>query len=315
MNKKYFISAFIFVLISAICGIGAWLYTSWYNSLSVDGTPTFAATKAKMSHLGKIKITSPDGSVITLSRQEGIWHFEEAKNYFTNLNQMNDLLRMLNDSAIISTDETSRNQLERRGLDDKSGVLLQTYTLDNKILDQLIIGKKDGKKICYARLPQSEKYTSRISSCGSFSGYAGDWIPYPLLSLPHDAIERIKTPEKEMYRDAIHEQIMQSSEMRQVILALGAVDYQGIAFRKELLNDEEAKTATRQLEVELKDGLVYVFNIHLIDGTYWLEPNMKVGKIARQSVPQFIENNRRYFENWLFQLGNTQGKLLFNFKG
>ncbi len=315
MNKKYFISAFIFVFVSAACGIGAWLYTSWRNSLSVGGAPTFAATKAKMSYLGKIKITNPGGSEITLSRQEGIWHFEEAKNYFANLNQMNDMLRMLNDSSVISAEETGKHQLERRGLDTQSGVLLQTYTLDNKILDSLIIGKKDGKKICYARQPQSETYTLRISSCGSFSGQPADWIPYPLLSVPHDEIARIQTPEKELYDNEIHEQIMQSSDMRRFILALGAVDYQGIALREELLNNPNLEISTRQIEVELKNGLVYIFNIHLIEGSYWLEPAMKVGKIARKSVPEFIEKNRSYFENWLFQLGDAQGKILYNFKG
>ena len=315
MNKKYFIYAFIFVIISAFCGVGAWLYTSWRNSLSVGGTPTFAATKAKMSHLGKIKITDPDGNEITLSRQNGIWHFEEAKNYFANLNQINDMLRMLNDSSVISTEEIGRNRLERRGLDDKSGVLLQTYTLDDKLLDRLIIGKKDGKKICYARQPQSETHVLRISSCGSFSGQPSDWIPYPLLSLPFEEIARIKTPENELFDDEIHKQIMQSSDMRRFILALGAVDYQGIALREELLNNPDLQITARTFEVEMKSGLVYIFNIHLINGTYWLEPDMKVGKIARKAVPAFIEKNRSYFGNWLFQLGNAQAKTLYNFKG
>ena len=315
MNKKYFIYAFIFVLVSACCGIGAHLYTSWRNSLTVGGGPAFAATKAKMPHMGKIKITNPDGSEITLSRQNGIWHFEEAKNYFATLNQMNDLLRMLNDSSIISTEETNKRQLERRGLDDKSGILLQTYTLDNKLLDRLIIGKKDGKKICYARQPQSETHTLRISSCGSFSGEAGDWLPYPLLSLSFDEIARIKTPENELFDDEIHQQIMQSSDMRRFILALGAVDYQGIAFREELLNNPDLQITSRTVEVELKNGLVYIFNIHLIDDTYWLEADMKVGKVARKAVPEFIEKNRSYFGNWLFQLGDTQAQTFYNFKG
>ena len=315
MNKKYFIVAFIFVFVSSVCGIGARLYTSWRDSLSVGGAPTFAATKAKMSHLGKIKITNPDDSEITLLRQDGIWHFAEAKNYFANLNQMNDMLRMLNDSSIISTEETNKRQLERRGLDAKTGVLLQTYTLDDKVLDRLIIGKKDGKKICYARQPQSETHTFRISSCGSFSGEAGDWLPYPLLSLPHDEIERIQTPENKLFADEIHKQIMQSSDMRRFILTIGAIDYHGIAFRDELLNNPDLEITTRTVEVELENGLVYILNIHLIDDTYWLEPNMKVGKIARKSVPEFIERNRRLFENWLFQLDDMQGKILYNFKG
>ena len=315
MNKKHFMLAFIFVLVSAAIGAGAWLYSNWRDSLSVTGEPTFAATKAKMAYLGKITITDPDGNEITLSRQNGIWHFEEAKNYFANLRQINNLLLMLNGSAIIATDETDARQLEQRGLDAKSGILLQTYTLDGKILDRMIIGNKDKNNTCYARQPQVEKYTHRISDCKTFSGQAADWIPFPLLSLPHHLIDRIKTAEKELNRREIEQQILTSSEMRRLILALGAIDYQGIVLREEMSDNPDFEPETRTLEVEMADGLVYVLNIHRVGDVYWLEPDLKVGKIAKKTVPDFIAKNRQYYDKWLFQLDDAQGKLLFDFKG
>ncbi len=315
MNKKYLIAAVIFVIISSIAGIGAWYYSSLRETLSFDGEPTFARTKAKIAYLSRIKFTRPDGSEVNLYRQDGLWRFEEAKNYFANLGQLNNLLRMLNDSTIIATDEVSTRRLKQLELDSSSGVLLQTYALDGKLLNEMIIGKKGKHGLCYARLPRSEKYVYRISNCGTFSGDAASWVPYPLLSLPYHLIARIKTPEDELYHDDIMDRILKSQEVRRFILALGNLDYQGIMLKTERPTEEDANIETREIEVEMANGLVYVFKIHRFDDSYWLETDMKIGRIARKSVETFIENNRKYFDDWLFLLNDTQGKLLFEFEG
>lgn len=314
MTKKHFIAVFIFAVIAAVCGVGAALYKSRVANISADGEPVFAATKAKMQYLGKIRIISADGNEINLYRQEGIWHLKEAKNYFANIGQLNKLLRMINDSYVISADETSSRQLKRRGLDSASGLLIETYALDDTILNRIILGKKTEKGICYARLPETEMTTYRISSCGVFSADIGDWVPYPLFSLPFYLLERIKTPETELYHAEIEEEILKSAKMRRFAMTLGAVGYQGIVYKKELPPEISAEE-TRQIEVELADGLVYVLTIYHLDDSYWLEVAMKVGRVARQEVPVFIEKNRKYIEDWAFQLDDEQGKLLFDFKG
>ncbi|MBQ7633672.1 MAG: hypothetical protein IJS88_06140 [Alphaproteobacteria bacterium] len=315
MNKKYFIIAFVFALAAAAIGGGALKYSSWQKSLTTNGEPTFANTRNKMSYLGKIKITSPDNGEINLYRQDGMWRFAEAKNYFANLRQLSNLLKMINDSQIIATDEANPNLLKKHQLDKNSGILLQTYALDGTMFDQIIIGKKEKNNICYARLPQSAKYMHRISDCNLFSAQTADWMPYPLLTIPYYLLERIKTAETELYHDEIIDKIMHSKNMRLFVLAISNLDYQGIIFKEELITDESLNPKSRQIEIEMADGLEYILTIYEADDSYWLDLAMKVGNIAHKSVPEFIEKNHKYFDKWLFQLSDKQGKLLFNFRG
>ncbi len=315
MNKKYFIIAFIFALAAAAISVGALKYSSWQKSLVTNGEPTFAATRNKMSYLGKIKIISPDNGEINLYRQNGMWRFAEAKNYFANLRQLSNLLKMINDSQIIATDEANPSLLKKHQLDKNSGILLQTYALDGTMFNQIIIGKKEKNNICYARLPQSAKHIYRISDCNLFSAQTADWMPYPLLTIPYYLLERIKTTEIELYHDEIIDKIMHSKNMRLFVLAISNLDYQGIIFKEELITDESLNPESRQIEVEMADGLVYILTIYEIDDSYWLDLALKVGNIAHKSVPEFIEKNRKYFDKWLFQLSDKQGKLLFNFNG
>ena len=315
MTKKYFIVAFIFVTLTLALSGGAWLYNHLKGDLSTSGEPAFATTKNKMFHIGKVRISSHDGSEITLYRQNGLWYFKEAKDYFANLEQLNNLFNMINDSEIIFVEEASERALKKYGLNEETGILMQTYNVDDTLLDELLIGKKNKDKTCYARLPQTKKYIYRISSCAAFSTNVADWMPYPLLSLQYYLFNNIRTEENEFNREAIDRKIVNSVGMRRLILALGGLDYQGIIRKEELLNDENLNIKTRRLEVEFVDGLVYVLTIRHIDDTYWLEIAMKQGKVVRKSVKPFIENNQQYYDKWLFQLDPYQGKILFEFEG
>ena len=313
MSKKYFLIALIFICITFVAGGAAWMHQHFQNNLYTGGEPTFARTKAKISHLGKIVISAPNSSSITLYRQDGIWYFKEAKDYFANLGQLNDLLNMINDSEIILSEEATDRALKKYDLNEQSGILIQTYNLDDKLIDELIIGKKNKDKTCYARSTQTEQYIYRISSCGVFSADAADWVPFPLLSLEYHLFERVKSTENEFKYGEISRQIIKSVDMRRLILTLGALDYQGIMFKEEFTNNSDLSVKTRKLEVEMVDGLVYIFTIYNIDGDYWLDLEMKQGIVANKSVKSFIENNRKYYDKWLFQLDPYQGKILFNF--
>lgn len=313
MNKKYFIFAFIFVCLALALSWGAWQHSRQNKELSYSGTAAFGKTKNKLSYLGHIRISSATYGEINLYRQDGLWHFKEAKDYFTNHEQLNNLFEMFNSAIIISADTTDKKSLGKHGLDDATGILLQSYALDGTLLEQTIIGNKTRQNTCYARVPERPDVYYQISNCIRFTGNPEDWIPYPLLSIPHHLIQRIKSPRIELYHDEIYGVILNSTELRRIILTLGSVNYQGIIYKEELPSAEELPLETNQIEVEMADGLMYVLNVHKIDDEYWLEVQLKTGKVARQKVLQMIEKNQQYFDKWLFQLNDYDGNLLFEF--
>jgi hypothetical protein len=94
-------------------------------------------------------------------------------------------------------------------------------------------------------------------------------------------------------------------------LALGSLDYQGIIYKDEMPDEKEIPIETRPVEVEMANGLLYLLNIHKIADEYWVEIQLKTGKVTRKSVLQFIEKNQQYFDKWLFKLDDYDGRLLF----
>ena len=311
MNKKYFVFAFIFVCLTLTLSWVAREYARRNEDLSSSGTATFDRTKSKLSYLGHIRINSAEGGEINLYRREGLWRFKEAKDYFANHGQLNNLFEMFNSSIIISATTADEKGLKKHGLDDANGVLLQSYSLDNTLLEQIIIGNKTKQNTCYARIPEKTDVYYQISNCLLFSANAGDWLPYPLLALPHHLIKSIKTPDFVASHDEINDKIIESVSIRHIILALGSLDYQGIIYKDEMPDEKEIPIETRPVEVEMANGLLYLLNIHKIADEYWVEIQLKTGKVTRKSVLQFIEKNQQYFDKWLFKLDDYDGRLLF----
>ena len=73
------------------------------------------------------------------------------------------------------------------------------------------------------------------------------------------------------------------------------------------------QAAPHQIRVETEIGLVYVLNVYQpAENDYWLAVSLESTRLARKEVQPFIAENQKYFADWVFNLDDSQGKILFN---
>ena len=68
------------------------------------------------------------------------------------------------------------------------------------------------------------------------------------------------------------------------------------------------------LKIETTIGLVYILKIFEQGDSYWLAVNLEYTKIPRKEVIPFVNENKKYFDKWYFQLDTEQGKILYESK-
>jgi len=72
-----------------------------------------------------------------------------------------------------------------------------------------------------------------------------------------------------------------------------------------------AQIKPRHLEVETVVGLIYALDIYKVADTYWLGVTLKSRRVVQKDVPEFIAENQKYFKDWIFQLSDEGGKILY----
>lgn len=312
MNKKLLIWAFCFAFAAALfCG-GAWVYQHSKNNALVRGEFAFAETRNNLKRLGHVQMITPDSGEINLYRRDGLWYFKEAKDYFVNVERLADFFKMMNTAMVERVIDENVNEIHQNGLEPQSGTILKTYDLDGKLLDDVIIGKRTDKNSAFVRSTKTPKYFYIVSSVGAFSGQPMDWVPYPLLSIEHNLIHFLVINGRKLNRAKVEERILRSPAMRRLILALQYMDYVGLINRKDLLEDKTITPEKKTIKVGVVGGLIYDMDIYRVKGTYWIGITLRADKIARREVRPFVEQNQKYFSDWLFQLDNEQGKILFD---
>ena len=90
MSKKYLILTLICVaFIALLAGISVW-YSQRKQGENVRGQYVFADTRSNIRRLRHVKLTTADSGEINLYLKDGVWHFQEAANYFVNPEQLAD---------------------------------------------------------------------------------------------------------------------------------------------------------------------------------------------------------------------------------
>jgi hypothetical protein len=312
MSKKYLWFALVFSLVSFLfCG-GVWLYQKSQTEDLMRGEYAFIASKNNLRQIGRIQMITPENGEINIYRRDGLWYFKEAKDYFANVERLSTFFKIVNEALIERSDAVSAADLHHMELDE-NGMILRTYDLNNQLLDAVVLGARLDKDSIYMRPEKSNDRVYLIGPVGAFSGHPMDWIPYPLLAVNYDRIEKLIIRRHLLNREKIEKRIISSPAMRQFILTLKYVDYSGLVYKEDVLEDNTLSVEMHPIEVVMDNGLIYALNVYRVqENSYWLGITLKADKISRAEVGPFIAQNQKYYADWLFQLNDEQGRILFN---
>lgn len=312
MSKKLFWSVLIVMILGIFAAFSGW-YSHRKSGLNVRGNYVFSQTRKNIARLQQIKMTTASGE-INIYEKNGLWHIKEAAGYFVNPSQLAAVYNMINNSVIIAVDTNNTSEWQSYGLDNTKKILIETFDDEGNLLDKInVSGNTEDKEFRYAKRDEYP-YVYTISSVGSFSGDAGAWMPFPLLEIQPETIESIKLSDALLSKEALEAYTQKSVSLRNFISTLSYIAYQGIAFKKDFETDFP-QAAPHQIRIETEIGLVYVLNIYQpVQNEYWLAINLESTRLARKEVRPFIAENQKYFADWVFNLDDSQGSILFNYR-
>lgn len=313
MTKKYILGSILFVLTSLLILAGVWGYSRYRQGANVRGEYALSATRDKINYLGNIKISTSSGGEFNIHRlSDGSWRFKEAKDYYVNEDMLASFFKMVKNSVIVSVLPVDDEFLRQNNLTEETGIKVETYDYDGKLLDKVILGKWiPEQQLMMIKSSANEHYAYAISAINNFSGSPQDWIPYPLLNIKTSEIKSvIINGNKKDYRE-FNKLLSSSSAWRELARVLDFVEYQGLTYKSDLA-DLPPDTKVRQIDVLMLTGMFYKLTVLNVGTSYWVLISMDAQKVFTREAINVAADTYRYYADWVFQLMEEQGKALFN---
>ncbi|MBO6281073.1 MAG: DUF4340 domain-containing protein [Alphaproteobacteria bacterium] len=319
MNKKNLkiVVIFIFIMFIALGGVLWYRYVT--NTERMRGQYTFTRVRQEIKNIGKIVMTTPRSGTVTVYRDHDVWRFKEASDYFVNMKMLSNFYTMINGSVITSVQKAPSELLKKHNLlaaeesdnGDGEGTEVAVYDNDGQLLDDIILGDRDSndETFVFAR-PKGKNYIYVVSNIGRFSGEAQAWIPYPLLQVLNQHIESIDVDGVSLNRQQLTKLTYDSIRIRKMLDCLAFLNYQGIAKKDDFFASAK-DVRPKQIIFNMIGGLIYVFRIYSVNGDYWLGIDLKTASLAHKEIAPFVENNQKYFSDWVFQLFDDEGEILY----
>ena len=313
MTKKYILGSILFVLTSLLILAGVWGYSRYRQGANVRGEYALSATRDKINYLGNIKISTSSGGEFNIHRlSDGSWRFKEAKDYYVNEDMLASFFKMVKNSVIVSVLPVDDEFLQQNNLTKETGIKVETYDYDGKLLDKVILGKWiPEQQLMMIKSSANEHYAYAVSAINNFSGSPQDWIPYPLLNIKTSEIKSvIINGNKKDYRE-FNKLLSSSSAWRELARVLDFVEYQGLTYKSDLA-DLPPDTKVRQIDVLMLTGMFYKLTVLNVGTSYWILISMDAQKVFTREAINVAADTYRYYADWVFQLMEEQGKALFN---
>ena len=317
MNKKSLIFIAVAVVVLFFAAVASVWYIDRKNEKNVRGDYLFAETKANMEKLQTINLSSPDG-MLTIYRNEGVWHFKEAGDYYVNAQMLGQFFNMVNKSIIMTVQDESAEALAQTSLtcndtcsQEGNGLRVQIYDEDGKLMDDVIIGRQTENEAYRFAKRFRGNYIYSISEVNGFTGNIAAWVPFPLLQIPAGMVDALSLDSKYLDSEVLNALVPYSRVLQEIMDSLAYLTYDGIV-KKADFSEQYPKAEPHTLKVQMLSGLVYVLDVYSEDGIYWLAIRLDNVKIPQKDVIAFVKQNQKYYADWLFMLGNKQGKLFYD---
>ena len=313
MSKKYWIWGCVVVCLLGLLAGVSFFYAEQKKGENFRGRFVFNHTRENIRLLQKIKMITPEFGEINIYQKNGVWYFKEAADYFVNTEQLANFYYMVNNSIFTTVQNAQKKDFEKNMLMlHNEGITIETYDFDDKLLDRVVIGKTlDDGESHFARLPEYP-YVYTINSVRGFSGQADAWVPFPLLKIQPSVIKNLDIQGIILPSDILNLYFSTSLKLQNLLSSLSYLGYTGIVYKDDIQN--EILSPPHLLKVETTIGLVYILEIFEHEDSYWLAVNLEYTKIPRKEVIPFVNENKKYFDKWYFQLDTEQGKILYESK-
>ncbi len=320
MSKKYLLIGIVSAVVAGLLAIVSGGYAMHVAGKNVRGHYMFLQTKNNISDLARIEITTADVGKITLYYNDGVWRFKEAADYFVNNDQLADFYEMINNSIIMAVNEgddalftKSAVVKPKEGMPQDS-ILIETYDAKGNDLDKVILGKIVDKqsKYRYARY-LNNSYIYNISSAKNVHGSIEAWLPFPLLQIPDYAIDQIVINGDVVTNERLMQYLPRSANLQRFVTDLGYIAYIG-PVEKEIVAEILVNSPANKIQIITKIGLVYDLDVYHFDNTYWIEVSLSYTALPKKEVISYVEENQKYFSDWLFALDKEQGMMFYNIR-
>lgn len=261
------------------------------------GANTFVNTKNNLFKLGRIVVTNSNQEQINLY-YDGIWYFEEAADYFVDENAMRNLFNAINDSVLVENVEPLRAE---------NTFNIKTYDTEGNLLDDINFANDDMSYINYA----GKENWYKADNLNDISFNPTDLLPYPLLSVPEEFVLAVNINNHYATKSALDEIKPFNEDVSGFLNVLSSIDYVGI-ISEELFFENYADSMAKEIKLYLMGGLNYHLQVYKTDEEYYLKIIPERELIARTEVNAIIKTKKMYYDGWLFQLNDEQGKLLYD---
>ena len=306
MNKKYILAAFIFALV-ALIGLYGIISHQKQNAVSARGHYAFEQMRPKVPLMSHIRLQNSDKDEINLYHQGNLWHFHEAADYFVNNETLAAFYDFINNSIITDIQKASAEQIadfrtqstEVHIFDDNKNLLAHFWLAENT----------NSNKTRNTLLPENN-YIYTVSRARIDFGAPDAWVPMPLLQIPYDDITGIDFDKQYINGQALEVARKQFDFIKDLTDALGYTLYDGIVARTDFLQDYP-DLEPQTIKVHLFGGLIYQLDTYAVDNTYWLSITISTERIVRTPVVKVAESLQPFYADWLFQLNDEQGKIIY----
>lgn len=261
------------------------------------GANTFVNTKNNLFKLGRIVVTNSNQEQINLY-YDGIWYFEEAADYFVDENAMRNLFNAINDSVLVENVEPLRAE---------NTFNIKTYDTEGNLLDDINFANDDMSYINYA----GKENWYKADNLNDISFNPTDLLPYPLLSVPEEFVLAVNINNHYATKSALDEIKPFNEDISGFLNVLSSIDYIGI-ISEELFFENYADSMVKEIKLYLMGGLNYHLQVYKTDEEYYLKIIPERELIARTEVNAIMKTKKMYYDGWLFQLNDEQGKLLYD---
>ena len=297
MNKKYLFAICIMIIVSVGSLLVGLKHLEDKTVGEMLGANTFVNTKNNLFKLGRIVVTNSNQEQINLY-YDGIWYFEEAADYFVDENAMRNLFNAINDSVLVENVEPLRAE---------NTFNIKTYDTEGNLLDDINFANDDMSYINYA----GKENWYKADNLNDISFNPTDLLPYPLLSVPEEFILAVNINNHYATKSALDEIKPFNEDISGFLNVLSSIDYVGI-ISEELFFENYADSMAKEIKLYLMGGLNYHLQVYKTDEEYYLKIIPERELIARTEVNAIMKTKKMYYDGWLFQLNDEQGKLLYD---
>ena len=297
MNKKYLFAICIMIIVSVGSLLVGLKHLEDKTVGEMLGANTFVNTKNNLFKLGRIVVTNSNQEQINLY-YDGIWYFEEAADYFVDENAMRNLFNAINDSVLVENVEPLRAE---------NTFNIKTYDTEGNLLDDINFANDDMSYINYA----GKENWYKADNLNDISFNPTDLLPYPLLSIPEEFILAVNINNHYATKSALDEIKPVNEDISGFLNVLSSIDYVGI-ISEELFFENYADSMAKEIKLYLMGGLNYHLQVYKTDEEYYLKIIPERELIARTEVNAIMKTKKMYYDGWLFQLNDEQGKLLYD---